>query len=77
MVKLAHKGHQSNVTNFWKGIRQLISLKAKDSSKPNKLIKDHQEITDPKLIAKNFNNYFATIGSRLAGEIPSYGIRTH
>ena len=60
-----------------KGIRQLISLKSKDLSKPNKLIKDHQEITDPKLIGNEFNNLFATIGSRLAAEIPSYGTRTH
>ena len=43
------KANQS-IINVWKGIRQLISLKAKDSSKPNKLIKDHQEITEPKLI---------------------------
>ena len=66
------KANQSNVKNAWKGIRQLISLKAKDSSKPNKLIKDHQEITDPKLIANEFNNHFATIGSRLARTHKAY-----
>ena len=57
--------------------RQLISLKIKDSFKPNKLIEDDQEITDPKLITNEFNNYFATIGSRLAAEIRSNRTRTH
>ena len=45
--------------------------------KPNKLLKDNREITDPKLIANEFNNHLATIGSRQAAEIPSYGTRTH
>ena len=71
------KANQTNIKNVWKGIRQLISLKTKDSLKPNKLIKDNQEITDPKLIANEFNNYFATIGPWLASEIPSCGTRTH
>ena len=64
---------QSNVKNVWKGIRQLVTLKSKDSFKPNRLVKDNQEITDGKSIANEFNNYFTTIGSRLATEIPSCG----
>ena len=56
--------------NIWTGIRQLVSLKKKASFSPNKLMKDGQDIIDPELIANEFNNYFATIGSRLAAEIP-------
>jgi len=69
--------NQSNVKNVWKGIRQLVTLKSKDSFKPNRLVKDNQEITDVKSIANEFNNYFATIGSRLATEIPSCGAFAH
>ena len=36
-----------------------------------------KDIIDPKLIANEFNNYFATIGSRLAAEIPNCGTCTH
>lgn len=69
--------NQSNVKNVWKGIRQLVSLRSKDSFKPNRLVKDNQEITDVKSIANEFNCYFATIGSRLATEIPSCGAFAH
>ena len=54
-----------------------MSLKKNVSVRPNKLIKDDQEISDPKLIANEFNNYFATIGSRLAAEIPNCVTCTH
>lgn len=66
--------NEINVKNVWEGIRQLISLNAKDSFKANKLIKVNQEIFFyPKLIVNEFNNYFATMGSRLAAEVRSYG----
>ena len=45
------KANQINVKNIWRGIRQLVSLKKKDSFRPNKLIKDDQEITDRQKIA--------------------------
>ena len=69
--------NQSNVQNVWKGIRQLVTLTSKDSLKPNRLVKDNQEITDVKSIANEFNNNFATIGSKLATEIPSCGAFAH
>ena len=69
--------NQSNVKNVWKGIRQLVTLKPKESFKPSRIVIDNQEITDPKTIANEFNNYFATIGSRLAAQIPICGSRTH
>ena len=45
------KANQSNVKNIWRGIRQLVSLKKKDSFRPNKLFKDDQEVTDRQKIA--------------------------
>ena len=54
--------NQRNVKNLWKGIRQLVTLKPKEFFKPNRVVKDNQEITDTKAMANEFNNYFATIG---------------
>ena len=49
-----------NIKNTWKGIKSIISLKAKDSESPNITKTKHGEtITDPKLIADNFINFFA------------------
>ena len=45
------KANQINVKSIWRGIRQLVSLKKKDSFRSNKLIKDDQEMTDPPKIA--------------------------
>lgn len=50
------KVNQHNMKNIWTGIRQLVSLKKKASFRPNKLMKDGQDIIDPKLIANEFNN---------------------
>ena len=69
--------NQSNIKNVWKGIRQLVTLKPKESFKPSRIVIDNQEITDTKTIANEFNNYFATIGSRLAAQILICGTRTH
>ena len=44
--QICFKANQINVKIIWRGIRQLVSLKKKDSFRPNKLIKDDQEITD-------------------------------
>ena len=44
-----------NIKNTWKGIKSIISLKAKDSESPKIIKTKHGEtITDPKLIADNF-----------------------
>jgi len=69
--------NQSNVTNVWKGIRQLVTLTPKEFFNPKRIVEDNQEITDTKAIGSVFNNYFATIGSRLAAQIPICGAYTH
>ena len=55
----------------------MVTLKPKESFKPSRIAIDNQEITDTKTIANEFNNYFATIGSRLAAQIPICETRTH
>ena len=51
-----------NIKNTCKGIKSIISLKAKDSECPKIIKTKHGEtITDPKLIADNFNNFFCSV----------------
>ena len=55
---------------IWKGIKQLICLKAKDSTSPSKLIINEHEITNFKAIADHLNNFFSNIGKNLASAVP-------
>ena len=59
--------HNSKAT--WKRIRELISLKRKNSFFPAKIIKGNNTITNVKTIANEFNNFFANIGRNLANSI--------
>ena len=49
----------NNIKNTSKGIKWIISLKAKDSEIPKIIKTEHGEtFTDTKLIADNFNSFF-------------------
>ena len=56
---------------IWKGIKQLVKFKPQFSQRLIKIIDNNSEITEPKLVANAFNNYFANIGKNLENEIPS------
>ena len=43
-------------------LKQIVNLKSKQLSIPNKIIKDNQPITNSRVIANEFNHYFANIG---------------
>ena len=52
----------NNITNTWKGIKSLISLKTVGSHVPTALSLDNgYTITNPYDTANTFNNYFASI----------------
>ncbi len=63
-----------NIKNTWKGIKQLITLKNQPYSVPNLLRVDNLNLTNSKLIADAFNNYFSNIGSNIANTIPTVDI---
>jgi len=52
---------------------RLYHLRPKTHSSPINSLKIIERFFYPKLIVNEFNNYFATMGSRLAAEIRSYG----
>ena len=53
------------------GIKQMVKFKPQTSQRLIKIVDNNIEITDPKLVADAFNNYFANIGRKLENEIPS------
>ena len=56
---------------IWKGIKQIVKFKPQTSQRIIKIVDSNLEITEPKLVANAFNNYFANIGKNLESEIPS------
>ena len=57
--------------NTWRGIKQLIRRKSgKRAQCPQNIVINNKTITDPKTIAEAFNEYFASVGSKLAQTIP-------
>ena len=52
-------------------IKQIVIFKPPTSQRLIKIVDNDNEITEPKLVAGAFNNYFANIGKKLENEIPS------
>ena len=63
--------NSNNVKAQWKGIKELMALRNKNSTIPSKIIQENTEIIDAHEIAKCFNEYFSNIGNRLASIIPN------
>ena len=55
----------NNSKNIWNGIKEIVHLKAKINQKTVKIVQNETELTDPKLVANAFNNYFANVGVNL------------
>ena len=49
----------------------IVKFKAQTSQRLIKIVDNNAEITEPKLVADAFNNYFANIGKKLENEISS------
>ena len=60
---------RNNTTLIWKGIRQLITLKSKSKVCPNIVKVRGKDITNPKVIANAFKNFFINIGPSLSKTI--------
>ena len=55
--------------NTWKGIQNLIDLKVSSNLNIKLLSHDNETITDPKLMADIFNDYFSTIALKTKAKI--------
>ena len=61
--------NKNNISNLWKGIKSLITIKSKTSSSCMTLSNGTTQISDPIEVAKIFNNFFVDIGPKLAKTI--------
>ena len=51
-------------------MKEIVHFKSKTSQKIIKTVQNNVKLTDPKLVANAFNNYFANMGVQLARLIP-------
>ena len=58
---------------MWKGIKSIINISNYSKGQPSSLLVNNELISDPKLIAETFNNYFSSIASELQGKIHQHG----
>ena len=63
--------HKRNMKKTWKIINEVSSKHLSKTKKLSEIRMGEQVITSPTEIAEVFNNYFSTVGSNLASDIPS------
>ena len=63
----------NNVKNIWKGIKSIINIKTSLKGQPTSLLIKKELISEPKIVAETFNNYFSSIANELQGKIHHYG----
>ena len=57
--------HKENLGKVWKGIREIINIKAKCSDYPTCIIDNKETITDPVEIANRFNNFYSSVADSI------------
>ena len=72
--KLEHHKHNSKQT--WKVLNDILGRSNK-SKLPNSFYINNVLNSDPKIIANNFNNFFANLGLNLAQNIPPTNLNFH
>ena len=55
----------NNIKKTWEGINNIISVKNTNKSVPSCIATGESHITDPKQIAKKFNEYFSSIAANI------------
>ncbi len=62
---------KDSIKDVWKGIKQLITLKKANHTFSTLIEVENEKISNPTDIASKFNDYFTSIGPKLAANIPS------
>ena len=63
--------HSNNARKVWQGIRGIINVKNNNRFTPRCINTKDGPITDPALVANNFNNFFSSIGMQIQNKIHS------
>ena len=61
--------NSTNLRNTWRGIKSIINVNQKDKANPISLLIEDDLITDPSIIANEFNDYFSSIAGKLQKSI--------
>ena len=61
--------HKNNLKESWNIMKEIISKKKAKYGLPTKISINGVSISEPKLIAENFNDYFSNIGKKLASKV--------
>ena len=69
--------NKNNLQKIWKGIKEVINIKAKSFSQPNCIIENNQPVTEPRKIANAFNNYFTSIADNILKKRKYEGRKSH
>jgi len=69
---MINQKNANNPRKMWSIINSLIHPKNNDSSVPDKMHYNSQEINDPVGIANTFNDHFSEIGIKIASKLPDH-----
>ena len=65
--------NNKNLRKIWKGIKDIINIKAKSYDSPTCIIEDNKSITDPTQVSTRFNNYFSNIAETIISQRKYHG----
>ena len=58
-----------NLFRIWEGIREIINITKKSNNNINSIQLNGRDITDPAIIANEFNNHFTTVAKQIKAKL--------
>ena len=63
-------GNKGNAKKTWDVIKELTNIKRRSNVQPSKLtLNNYDTVTEPQIIAEEFNRFFVNIGKEMAASI--------
>ena len=63
--------HSTNMRKVWLGVNNLISFKSSKSQNPISISVRNSVLTDPEIVANNFNDFFTSVADTVRASIPN------
>ena len=63
--------HSTNMRKVWLEVKNLISLKSSKSQNPISISVRNSVLTDPEIVANNFNDFFTSVADTVRASIPN------
>ena len=68
------KNNSDNIKATWKTIKDILHKNRKSNDNPSKFFDQGEEFTTPRSIADGLNNFFTSVGAKLADGIDTEGM---